>query len=106
MNDIEMIERPQEAFPQIMESQINSLRSQKYTVDQHCAKRLNTKAENSVEPNSLDNNEEENEREMRYREKLTLLIQVFCGIVMISFIIGYFVCFIYFVAFKVRLDET
>ena len=100
-----MIEQPQESFPQILESHINPLRSQKYTVEQRCSKRQNSNAENSVEPNSLDNNEED-EREMRYREKLTLLIQVFCGIVMISFIIGYFVCFIYFVAFKVRLDET
>ena len=105
MTDIETIEQPQESFPQVLDNQMNSLRSQKYTVDQHCSKRLSTKAENSVEPNSLDNDEDD-EREMRYREKLTLLIQVICGIVMVSFIIGYFVCFIYFVAFKVRLDET
>ena len=100
-----MIEQPQESFPQILESQINPLRSQKYTVERRCSKRQNSNADNSVEQSSLDKNEED-EREMRYREKLTLLIQVICGIVMISFIIGYFVCFIYFVAFKVRIDET
>ena len=105
-----MTEEPQELFPRTLEFQQPIRRSQIYAVDmaeKYGLRKSSSRVENSIQPSTSDNNEDEDdEKEMRYREKLTLLIQTICGIVIITFIIGYCVCFIYFVAFKVRLDET